>query len=176
MTVGLIAGSTRETGTTRKFLRKLKRRWGEASAKTGNDATLIDAPDTEALPLFTSTRLAAGRPPAVEAWATFVKTCDALVIATPEYAHGVPAALKSALEWLVASGEFSRKRVLLITVTPGPPRGEKCMRALSWVLQAMDAEVVAELPIHVTAAMLEESEEGAEWVELVDAGWEVIGG
>ena len=171
MQVGLIAGSTREAGTTRAFLRKLKGRWEGACAKTGNHVALLDAPDTEALPLFTSTRLAAGRPPEVEAWATFVKTSDALVIATPEYAHGVPAALKSALEWLVASGEFSRKRVLLVTVTPGPPRGEKCMRALGWVLQAMDADVVAELPIYATAAALQAPAEGTEWAELVDAGY-----
>ena len=174
MTVGLIAGSTRETGTTREFLRKLKGRWEGACAKTGNDAVLLEAPDAEALPLFTSSRLAAGRPPEVEAWATFVKTSDALVIATPEYAHGVPAALKSALEWLVASGEFSRKRTLLITVTPHPPRGEKCMRALSWVLQAMDAEIVAELPIYATAATLETPAEGTEWAGFVDAGREVL--
>lgn len=174
-TIGLIAGSTRAGGTTRAFLRKLKGRWG-AVAKT-SDATLDirDAPDIETLPLFTSTRLAGGRPPEVEAWATFVKTADALVVATPEYAHGVPAALKSAVEWLVASGEFSRKRVLPITVTPAEPRGERCMQALVWVLQAVDAEVVAELPIYTTAGALADDEgDEAEWWELVDGGLELL--
>lgn len=175
MQVGLVAGSTRPGGTTRAFLRQLNTRWTACAKTADTPLTICEAPDIESLPLFTSTRLAAGRPAEVEAWATFVKTSDALVVATPEYAHGVPAALKSAIEWLVASGEFSRKRVLPITVTPAEPRGEKCMRALVWVLQAVDAEVVAELPIYTTAAELNADDAGeAEWWELVDGGLEAL--
>ena len=170
MRIGLIAGSTRPDGTTVAFVTEVQRRWAGQSGVTA--VTL--APDLERLPLFTTTRLAAGRPAEVEAWAAFAKTQDALLVATPEYAHGVPAALKSALEWLVASGEFSRKRVLACTVTPHPPRGEKCLQALTWTLRAMDAEVVAEFPVYATAATLREASADAEWAELVEAGLEVL--
>ena len=170
MRIGLVAGSTRPGGTTVAFVEEVRRRWG---GQPGVTAVTV-APDIEALPLFTTSRLAAGRPTEVEAWAAFAKTQDALLVATPEYAHGVPAALKSALEWLVASGEFSRKRVLACTVTPHAPRGEKCLRALAWTLQAMDAEVVAELPVYATAATLRAPGPQEEWVELVAAGLEVL--
>ena len=172
MHIGLVAGSTRAGGTTVAFLAEVARRWSGRPGIT--DVSF--APDIEALPLFTSSRLAAGRPGDVGAWAAFAKTRDALLVATPEYAHGVPAALKSALEWLVASGEFSRKRVLACTVTPHAPRGEKCLRALTWTLQAMDAEVVAELPVYATAETLRAPSPGAEWLELVEAARMVLVG
>lgn len=175
MTIGLIAGSTRIGGTTQTFLHALAAYWGASAKTSGANPTLRHAPDIEALPLFTSTRLAAGRSSGVEAWATFVKTSDALVVATPEYAHGIPAALKSAIEWLVASGEFSRKRVLPITVTPAEPRGEKCMQALTWVLQAVDADVVAELPIYTTAVAIagDVAHEADHW-ELLEGGLDLL--
>src|SRR6187551_2419294 len=34
---------------------------------------------------------------------------DALLISTPEYAHGVPGSLKNALDWLVSAGEMLYK-------------------------------------------------------------------
>ena len=175
MRIGLIGGSSRAGGSTQTFLRQLKGLWGGAAfAKT--QRTFVDGPDLDLLPLFSPRRLAAGVPTPVAEWATFVKTADLLVVATPEYAHGIPASLKSALEWLVASGEFSRKRCLAVTVTPHPPRGEHCMQALVWVLRAMDAEVLAELPIYGTQAELAQPGDGAEWVELTLAAWELVDG
>ena len=37
-------------------------------------------------------------PPAVAAWRAAVEGCDALVISSPEYAHGVAGAMKNALD------------------------------------------------------------------------------
>ena len=37
----------------------------------------------------------------------------ALLIATPEYAHGLPGSLKNLLDWLVGSGELYGKRVVV---------------------------------------------------------------
>jgi Predicted flavoprotein len=37
---------------------------------------------------------------------TQIGEADALIISTPEYAHGVPGSLKNALDWLVSSFEF----------------------------------------------------------------------
>src|SRR4051812_17014293 len=34
-----------------------------------------------------------------------IDACDAILICSPEYAHGVSGVLKNALDWIVSSGE-----------------------------------------------------------------------
>lgn len=41
---------------------------------------------------------------------------DGVLIACPEYAHGLPGSFKNALDWVVASGEFVNKPVALINL------------------------------------------------------------
>ena len=170
-TIGLVSGSSRVEGSTRAALGVLRERWARA---LGADTVFTDGPDLSALPLFSPARLAAGRPREVEAWATFVKTADVIVVATPEYAHNIPAALKSAFEWLVASGEFAGRHVLAVTVTPASPRGERAMQSLSWTLRALDAAVLAELALYVTAAEARTSQGDSTWLALVDAAAELL--
>jgi len=43
---------------------------------------------------------------------------DAVLICSPEYAHGVPGALKNALDWIVGSGELVDKPVALVNASP----------------------------------------------------------
>jgi NAD(P)H-dependent FMN reductase len=43
---------------------------------------------------------------------------DALLISSPEYAHGVPGVLKNALDWLVGGPEMVGKRVALVNTSP----------------------------------------------------------
>ena len=112
------------------------------------------AHDLAGLPLFSPQRLAAGRPEPVERLASAVVAADAVIVSAPEYAHNLPAALKSALEWLVASGEFSGRPVVAMTATPAPPRGEHCMRSLVATLRAMDARVLVEVPVYGVADKL----------------------
>lgn len=50
-------------------------------------------------------------PHAVMAWRTALANADAVLISSPEYAHGVPGVLKNALDWVVGSGEFVGKPV-----------------------------------------------------------------
>ena len=38
---------------------------------------------------------------------------DGFVVSTPEYVHGLPGSFKNALDWIVSSGEFSKKPVLI---------------------------------------------------------------
>lgn len=45
---------------------------------------------------------------------TQIGEADALIISTPEYAHGVPGSLKNALDWLVSSFEFPGIPIALI--------------------------------------------------------------
>lgn len=48
-------------------------------------------------------------PPTVAALRQQIKTADAVLFCTPEYAFGMPGVLKNALDWLVSSGEFVDK-------------------------------------------------------------------
>lgn len=43
-----------------------------------------------------------------------LKKADAIVISTPEYAHGIPGSLKNALDWVVGSGELIDKKIGLL--------------------------------------------------------------
>src|ERR1700722_19540459 len=53
-------------------------------------------------------------PPPVQALRALVRDSEGLVIAAPEYAHGVPGVLKNALDWLVSSDAIPGKPVALI--------------------------------------------------------------
>jgi chromate reductase, NAD(P)H dehydrogenase (quinone) len=57
------------------------------------------------------------KPEPVEKLRALIGASDALVIAAPEYAHGVPGALKNALDWLVASETFAGKPVALVNTS-----------------------------------------------------------
>src|SRR5882672_8363313 len=46
-----------------------------------------------------------------------VQEADGVLICTPEYAFGVPGALKNVLDWTVSSGNFDKKPVALITAS-----------------------------------------------------------
>ena len=48
-----------------------------------------------------------------------VAAADAVLICSPEYAHGVPGSLKNALDWLVSAQEPIGKPVLLVSASPG---------------------------------------------------------
>lgn len=77
-----------------------------------------------------------------------IKSHDAIIIATPEYIHNIPAVLKNALEWTTQTGEFSNKKTLAISYTPHPPRGKYAMSSLINSLNALDANVVASLDLY----------------------------
>ena len=81
------------------------------------------------------------KPEPVETLRTLVGASDAIVIAAPEYAHGVPGALKNALDWLVASETFAGKPVVLINASP---RAFHAQASLREILATMAARLVPE--------------------------------
>ena len=58
-------------------------------------------------------------PAYVQALRGRVTSADGLLIASPEYAHGVTGAIKNALDWLVSSEGFVDKPVLLFNTGNG---------------------------------------------------------
>ena len=80
-------------------------------------------------------------------WGAELAAADAVVIATPEYAFGIPGALKNALDWVVGSGELVHKRVVLIGASPLATGAQHALEALDRTIRVMSADVVASLGI-----------------------------
>ncbi|GAA3162923.1 MULTISPECIES: NADPH-dependent FMN reductase [Streptomyces] len=127
---------------------------GSLRARSSNGAVLrsalafFDGPattaDIAALPHFNPDLDGEGAtpPPSVAALRTTVAAADALLIVSPEYAHGIPGALKNALDWLVSSGECVDKPVAVITASPSPAGGDHANAQLREVLRMMTGRVV----------------------------------
>lgn len=107
-------------------------------------------------PLFTPEKLKGELPENIRIFKELLLEADAVIIATPEYTHNIPAVLKNMLEWCTASGEFNEKPVLPITFTPHEPRGEFAMQSLIFSLTTLKAKVVAEFPLYKSDLTIEE--------------------
>ena len=135
-----ISGSAREESSNSKLLLHL------SNLSTNFDFHFSTLPNE--LPLFLSHLDTSPLPKTVTQWRNQVSSADGVIICIPEYIHNMPALIKNALEWITSSGELVGKKVLAITFTPHAPRGEKAMQSLIWSLQALDANVIASLPLY----------------------------
>lgn len=77
-------------------------------------------------------------PPAFTRLKESLLEADGIIISTPEYAFGIPAVLKNALEWTVSVSAFNAKPTALITASTSGTKGHQ---ALLWVLEALGAKV-----------------------------------
>lgn len=68
-----------------------------------------------------------------------VGSASGLVLACPEYAHGIPGAFKNLLDWLVGGPEFVEKPVMLINCSP---RASEAQMALRNVITTMNGKLV----------------------------------
>lgn len=93
-----------------------------------------------ALPLF-NPDIEAAPPDSARDLRAQVAACDAMLIASPEYAHGIPGAMKNALDWLVGFEGFAGKPVALVNLAP---RAFHAYDALWEVLTTMSATIVAQ--------------------------------
>lgn len=88
-------------------------------------------------------------PPDVALFRRRVAEADALLICSPEYAHGVPGTLKNALDWLVSEPEVLLKPVGLINASP---RSHHAPASLAETLRTMSMTVVPGASITVPVA------------------------
>ncbi len=77
-------------------------------------------------------------PASVTAWRKALQDADAIIICTPEYAFGIPGALKNAIDWTVSSGELVNKPLGLITAATG---GDKAHAAFLQIFTALSANI-----------------------------------
>lgn len=92
------------------------------------------------LPLF-NPELEATMPASVRVLLERVASSDALLIASPEYAHGVTGVLKNALDWLVSFEGFVDKRVAIFNASPRSVHADAQLRE---ILTTMSASLVAD--------------------------------
>lgn len=78
-------------------------------------------------------------PATVIAWHQQIDWADALIISSPEYAHGTPGSLKNALDWLVSSSLFTGKPVAILGISG---RGLHARASLIEVVTTMDGRVI----------------------------------
>jgi chromate reductase, NAD(P)H dehydrogenase (quinone) len=85
-------------------------------------------------------------PAAVRDFRSQLDKSAGVIISSPEYAHGVPGALKNALDWLVASGELYDKPVALFSASP---RATFAQASLTVTLSVMSVRLIEEASIIV---------------------------
>jgi chromate reductase, NAD(P)H dehydrogenase (quinone) len=78
-------------------------------------------------------------PDSVRALRQVVGRSDGLLLAVPEYAHGVPGAFKNALDWLVSGVEFPDKPVALINTSQRAMHAQGHLRE---ILATMSAKLI----------------------------------
>lgn len=108
------------------------------------------------LPLF-NPDLEATLPDAVARLRTQVAAADALLIASPEYAHGVTGAIKNLLDWLVS---FEPVVHMPVAVLNASPRARHADAALKETLRTMSLAIVepASLAIPLLGSGLNEAD------------------
>ena len=88
-------------------------------------------------PLFNPER--ADVPPGVLALQDAVTAADALLIASPEYAHGVTGTIKNTLDWVVGHAPFAHKPVAVLNPSYQSFHADE---ALKETLRTMSADLV----------------------------------
>lgn len=143
-----ISGSLRAASLNSALLRATAR-----LAPQGISVTMLQGLGD--LPLFNPDKEAKNLPP-VDSLKAQIIAADALVIASPEYAHGITGVLKNALDWLVSSEAFVNKPVALFNASP---RAVHAYTSLREVVGMMSARIVDEssITVPVSGSMLDEN-------------------
>jgi chromate reductase, NAD(P)H dehydrogenase (quinone) len=131
-----LCGSLRKASINAALLR--------AAARLAAPDADIEVPDwLGRLPLFDPDLevVAAELPLPVRTLHLAVAHADALIIASPEYAHGVSGTIKNTLDWLVSFEPFIHKPVAVINASP---RAHHADDALRETLCTMSAGLVGE--------------------------------
>jgi chromate reductase len=108
------AGSLRHASYNRGLIRV-----AAESAPQGFSFDVISLDDIE---LFNQDVEDAGEPPAIVAFKRAIAQADAMLVATPEYNHGIPGVLKNALDWASrprVTSPLKDKPVAVVGASPG---------------------------------------------------------
>jgi len=120
------AGSLRDGSYNRALLR--------AAQEVAPEHMTIELFDLNGIPLYNADLEAEGDPERVTALKNGIRAADTVLIATPEYNHGVPAVSKNAVDWASRpprNSPLDEKPVGIIGASPGmggAARGQSQLR------------------------------------------------
>lgn len=137
MKILAISGSLRASSINSSLLRaacRLAPPEIEMNLFTGLGALPLFNPDLEVEPPFS-----------VKSFREQVAVSDALLIASPEYAHGLTGAIKNGLDWLVSYEPFAHKAAVL----NASPRAHHADEVLREILKTMAAVIVESASITI---------------------------
>lgn len=108
------AGSLRRASYNRGLIR--------AALASPPPGVLVDVFDLADIPFYNQDVEDLGEPASVVAFKAAIEKADALLIATPEYNHGMPGVLKNALDWASrprATSPLHDKPIAVMGASPG---------------------------------------------------------
>jgi chromate reductase len=114
LTILGFAGSLRRASYNRGLIR--------AAAGDARPGIVVEVAHLDDIPLYNQDVEDAGEPASVVAWKESIARADALLVATPEYNHGVPGVLKNAIDWASrprVTSPLRDKPVAVMGATPG---------------------------------------------------------
>lgn len=132
-----ISGSLRAASFSTAILRAV-----QARLTLGIELRLMTL---ETIPLYNEDQDRKPGLPAVAAFRSSIAACDAVLIATPEYNHGLPGVLKNALDWAsrpAFESYFRAKPVLILSSATAFTGGVRAQCQLRETLASMQADVI----------------------------------
>ncbi|WP_431320476.1 NADPH-dependent FMN reductase [Rhizobium sp. YTU87027] len=135
-----LCGSQRKASTNRRLLEALR-----DNAPVGVSIEICELIGD--LPIFNPDREGENTPAIVKEFAAKIRACDGIIVACPEYAHGLPGGLKNALDWLVSRDEVPFKPVMIAHASH---RGDFALEQLTEVLKTMSLHLVDEALLRVS--------------------------
>lgn len=150
MRILAIAGSIRENSYNLALLKSLV-------LIAGKDIDIQIFKHLKDIPVFSPAAENTGTneteiPEPVKFLITELHSADGVIISTPEYAHGIPGALKNALDWLVSTDALVLKPVMVTSVSTSELGGVRSHGPLVMVLSAMNASVVVDASLNIPFA------------------------
>jgi len=138
MKILAISGSLRAASNNTMLLRAIAR-------LAPNNMSVELFRDLGNLPLF-NPDIENTEPPVIARFRDQLIAADGVIIASPEYAHGVTGAMKNALDWMVGCEAFVNKPVVLLNASP---RAVHAQAALKEIVTMMSAAIVEDASITV---------------------------
>lgn len=142
-----IPGSLREGSYNRALL--------ETSADVAPEGMRIEIIDLDPIPMYDADVEAEGDPEPVAELKRRIDNADGVLIATPEYQHGIPGVLKNALDWLSrppGDSVMEGKPVAMMGASPSPVGTARAHLQLRRTLLYVGADIVAKPEVLVAGA------------------------
>lgn len=135
MNILTICGSLRAASLNAMLLRAIRR-------LAPPDMVIHEFANMAGLPLF-NPDLDACPPASVIDLKQQIASADVVLIASPEYAHGITGVLKNALDWTVSSDVFVNKPVVVLNASPRATHADAALREILTVMSAQIIEAAS---------------------------------